>query len=189
MKKRKRSQLRNLINQENLPLTIETPSLFEGFKSKNQKQFKPPKKLKNYPRTFKNSGKMEIESPKEDKNRRTKRQPFKSIKNTLITQKQKQQKLKHLNHANLQKRLKNFIQVQESQYLKTRGPKTQNPTKEERIEKFDKEHRGDPQEIAVYAEEIYDFLKEDETKKIPKHGYFEKIQNDINPKMRSVLLD
>lgn len=46
----------------------------------------------------------------------------------------------------------------------------------------------DPQSCAEYAVEIFDFLRSSETENIASPGYMER-QEDINEKMRSILID
>lgn len=46
----------------------------------------------------------------------------------------------------------------------------------------------DPQMVAEYAVEIFDFLRQSEMENIAQFGYMEK-QEDINEKMRAILID
>ena len=50
----------------------------------------------------------------------------------------------------------------------------------------DRSEARDPQAVAEYAEEIYEFLKREESG--PEYGYM-KSQKDINEKMRAILID
>jgi len=48
---------------------------------------------------------------------------------------------------------------------------------------------NNPQYVSVYAKEIFENLKVDETKHQAKFGYFAQIQNEINERMRAILVD
>jgi G2/mitotic-specific cyclin-B, other len=187
------------MNQENVPLTIGTPALFEGFKSKGQSQFKPLPLLQKPVRGLLRGARMELESANDQENvhPNQRRQPFMSLKNQpglqraqpklkLLKQANKTQKL---NHESLKKRLKNFIQVQEGQSLSRKLKITTTKPAPDRVRHFDSERVTNPQEVAIYAREIFEYLRETEGRHAPKLGYFEQVQTDINAKMRAVLLD
>ena len=58
----------------------------------------------------------------------------------------------------------------------------------ETIEEVDRSEAKDTQSCSEYAFEIFNFLKEEEVKTLAKPGYMSK-QEDINEKMRSILID
>lgn len=51
------------------------------------------------------------------------------------------------------------------------------------------DEQEDPQLCETYACDIYDCLREAEMKKMPLIDYMERVQSDINPSMRSILVD
>jgi cyclin B len=56
------------------------------------------------------------------------------------------------------------------------------------IDPVDQIEARDPQSCAEYAVEIFKYLKETESQSIPKYGFME-MQEDINERMRSILID
>jgi G2/mitotic-specific cyclin-B, other len=57
------------------------------------------------------------------------------------------------------------------------------------MDKWDYDVKDNPQYVAEYAREIFLDLKENENINSAKHGYLSTLQDDINDKMRAVLID
>lgn len=54
---------------------------------------------------------------------------------------------------------------------------------------IDSEDRDDPMACTTYVNDIFEYLRESELKRRPTTTYMESVQSDINPMMRSILLD
>lgn len=73
------------------------------------------------------------------------------------------------------RRLKKFQKLQE-QFIETQ------------LDPIDAPDAKDPQLCAEYAVEIFEFLRQSEGENVARPGYMER-QDDINEKMRSILID
>jgi len=56
------------------------------------------------------------------------------------------------------------------------------------MDKYDLENMHNPQVVSTVAKDIFVYLKTNETEYLPKSDYMSK-QNDINEKMRAILID
>jgi len=57
------------------------------------------------------------------------------------------------------------------------------------LDPVDLEEINNPQYVSIYAKEIFDYLRSEESKYLPSHQYMTKVQTDINEKMRGILID
>lgn len=57
-----------------------------------------------------------------------------------------------------------------------------------KVDPVDIKERTDPQACAEYANEIFSFLRETEHEYVPRYGFMDR-QEDINERMRSILID
>eukprot|EP01017_Pseudomicrothorax_dubius_P025144 TRINITY_DN2682_c0_g5_i1.p1 TRINITY_DN2682_c0_g5~~TRINITY_DN2682_c0_g5_i1.p1 ORF type:complete len:399 (+),score=120.75 TRINITY_DN2682_c0_g5_i1:209-1405(+) len=60
---------------------------------------------------------------------------------------------------------------------------------EEELDQWDVEDLSNIQCVSVYAKDIFKHLKENEEKFVAKYGYIQRVQTDINEKMRAILVD
>ena len=61
--------------------------------------------------------------------------------------------------------------------------------KRDEVEAIDQDKQGNPQYVVPYVKEIMNYLRDNEEKYLPQSGYMSKVQNDINEKMRAILID
>jgi len=62
-------------------------------------------------------------------------------------------------------------------------------SKKDDIDPVDLDKVNNPQYVVPYVKEIMAYLRETEGKYLPKEGYMQKTQTDINEKMRAILID
>lgn len=65
----------------------------------------------------------------------------------------------------------------------------QQEEEEHEIDPIDLNDLNDPQYVVPYVKEIFEYLRGEESKYLPKEHYMIKVQTDINEKMRGILID
>lgn len=85
-------------------------------------------------------------------------------------------------NSNKQDNAKNFM-------MKIIADDTQEESEQDMIDPIDYNELENPQYVVPYVKEIFDYLLQEEDKYLPKSHYMIKVQNDINEKMRAILID
>jgi cyclin B len=81
------------------------------------------------------------------------------------------------------------IKEQPAKVSPTNRSAAEEEAEQQELDAFDNEKSSNPQFVTDYVKEVYEHLRETESKYMVQHGYITKSQQDINEKMRAILVD